>query len=418
MEEKAAKNEDGTLNYEAMSGSDVVDEIFFKDGKETAKGQEFVGKLDKFRNDLLKLMPDASDDLKSKINKRFNASDIKSGKKGVEPYLEAKYEGFPLIASITNISKIQSDIKTTETEVYTTLVGGQMKSDVSLKKFEAMVVFDKNAYYPGEKLKGKIVLAKKDESLTATKVIVNGASVNKENIKAGQVDLSRSAGNVGEHELKGKFYFMENGEEIAIDIMGGKYSVIPMPNQAVISADKMNVVYRGVPNPISISIPGIPDNKVTGSAPGMTKKGTGKYVMNPPAQRELTISATGTLPNGKKVNTSKKFRVKGIPAPTGQISSQDGYLKMSKGNLAKKSVGAVLKDFVFDLDVYVTGFSVKVPGKPTIKVSGTRFNAAASRAIQKAKRGDVILIFDIKSKLRNSSYILKNTSQVSVEITS
>ena len=43
------------------------------------------------------------------------------------------------------------------------------------------------------------------------------------------------------------------------------------PNAAVIAADKMNVVYRGVDNPMTISIPGIPDNKVTGSAAGLSK---------------------------------------------------------------------------------------------------------------------------------------------------
>ena len=48
--------------------------------------------------------------------------------------------------------------------------------------------------------------------------------------------------------------------------------MIPKPNEAVISADKMNVVYKGLTNPMTISIPGIPSNKVTASAPGLTKK--------------------------------------------------------------------------------------------------------------------------------------------------
>ena len=52
---------------------------------------------------------------------------------------------------------------------------------------------------------------------------------------------------------------MENGEPVEIPIKS-TYAVIPKPNSAVISADKMNVVYRGVANPMTISIPGIPDN--------------------------------------------------------------------------------------------------------------------------------------------------------------
>ncbi len=412
-------NSDNKKDYEAMSNPDEVDNMFFLKGKQTAKGQEFVSKLDTYRNDVLKLLSDtANSELIAKINKRFNTNDDKSGKKGVVPFLESKFEGFPLIASVTNISRLQSDIKTTESEVYGSLVGGQMKSDVSLKKFEAMVVFNKNAYYPGERLEGKIILAKKDESLTATKVIVNGAPVNAKDIQAGQVILNRSAGNVGDKELKGKFYFMENGEEIAIDIVGGKYAVIPEPTTAVVSADKMNVVYRGLDNPITISIPGLPTNKVNASASGLTHKSGDSYNMRPPAAREVTISVSGKMPSGKSITRTKKFRVKGIPAPTGMVSSRSGFLKYSKGNLSKKSIGAELKDFVFDLDIYVTGFSIKVPGKPTIKCNGTKFNSQALRAISKAKRGDVILIFDINSKIRNSTQLLKNTSQVSIEITS
>jgi len=407
-------------DYEAMSGSNKVDALFFIEGKPTKLGEDFEHKIASYRESVKKLVgTDFDSEILAKIEKRFNTEPDVVGKKGKEPWLESRFEGFPLISCVTNITKLQNDVKTTENEIYSTLVGGQLKSDVSLKNYEAMVVFSKNAYYPGERLEGKIVLGKNDPTLTATRVVVNGGKIGKENIQAGQVKLSRSAGNVGEHELKGKFYFMENGEEIEIPIVGGKYSVIPKPNEAVISADKMNVVYRGVANPITISIPGVPNNKVTGSASGLSNKGGGKYVMNPPKQREVKISVTGKLPNGTSVSSSKVFRVKDIPSPTGTIRGGTGYQKMSKSSLLKSTIGAKLQDFVFDLKIGVAGFSVKVPGKPTINVRGTRFDAAAIRAINKARRGDAIIIFNIKAKLtNNSSYHLKKTAGVTVEITS
>jgi gliding motility-associated protein GldM len=191
-----------------------------------------------------------------------------------------------------------------------------------------------------------------------------------------------------------------------------------MPNQAIISADKMNVVYRGVSNPISVSMPGVSANKIRVSAPGLSPSGKG-YVMRPPAAREVTITVNATLPNGKPVTSKKVFRVKGIPSPTGLVRGGDGYQKMSKSGLLKSSVSSQLKDFVFDLKIGVASFKVKVPGKPSITCKGTRFSAEAKRAIGKAKRGDVITIFDIKSVLlNNSSYLLKKTSGCTVEITS
>ena len=39
----------------------------------------------------------------------------------------------------------------------------------------------------------------------------------------------------------------------------------------------MNVVYRGVQNPITISIPGIIDSKVRASAPGLKRVRRSKY---------------------------------------------------------------------------------------------------------------------------------------------
>ncbi len=61
------------------------------------------------------------------------------------------------------------------------------------------------------------------------------------------------AGNVGDKDIKGTIYFMENGEEVPVPFKSS-YSVIPEPSHAVVSADKMNVVYRGLQNPITVSI--------------------------------------------------------------------------------------------------------------------------------------------------------------------
>ena len=49
----------------------------------------------------------------------------------------------------------------------------------------------------------------------------------------------------------------------------GQYVVVPKPNQAIISADKMNVVYRGVPNPFQFQYQVFHLDKVKTSAPGM-----------------------------------------------------------------------------------------------------------------------------------------------------
>jgi hypothetical protein len=70
------------------------------------------------------------------------------------------------------------------------------------------------------------------------------------------------------------------------------------------------------------------------------------------------------------------------------------------------------------LKLKVNSFKVKVPGQVTVLVRGTTFNAAAKKVLAKAKRGDVITIYDIEATvIGNSSYKLKKVLPVSIEVT-
>ena len=51
---------------------------------------------------------------------------------------------------------------------------GKLKIEASLTNFDAIVVPDKTAFFSGENFTGTIILGKKDNTLTADKVIVNG----------------------------------------------------------------------------------------------------------------------------------------------------------------------------------------------------------------------------------------------------
>ena len=83
-------------------------------------------------------------------------------------------------------------------------------------------------------------------------------------MQQGKTILDFPAGNVGERDIEGEFQFKEGDSIVTIPIKSS-YAVIPKPNSAVISADKMNVVYRGVKNPMTISIPGVSIRKRDGT---------------------------------------------------------------------------------------------------------------------------------------------------------
>ncbi len=404
--------------YEVMDKGDFLDERWFGPNGPKQEGKDFLDKLAGFKDGVKEVLGETYPEIISGVEKDFATEKIEN-KDGIKvDWLDYHYKGFPMVASLTKLTQLQADVKKTESEVLSAMLQGQLTSEVSLSNYEAIVVADKSAFFSGEKFAGKIVLGKKDKTLKAHKVIVNGEELPAESMQEGQTILDFPAGNVGEQDIIGEFQFKEGDSIIKIPIQSS-YSVIPLPNSAVISADKMNVVYRGVSNPMTISIPGVAS--VSAKAPGLKASGkSGKYLMNVTTlkAREVKIEVSGKLPNGKVVSDSKKFRVKDIPRPVGTVRGEDSAVKMQRSALNVSSIGAILPDFDFDIKLKVSGFKFKVPGQPTVRVSGSRLNSQAKATLKKAKRGETVQVFDIEAKLAsNSSYRLKKVSPIIVELT-
>ena len=413
-----AKIED-PQDYEVQDRPDFLDQKFFNGDILSKEGQVFIDKIAAFRDGVIELIGDSYPEIAADVESRFSTAPEKNRKGQEIRWLNYHFEGFPMVASKTKLTQIQADIKVTQNEVLQAMLAGEQVKQLSMKNYEAIVVPDKTAFFNGENFKGKVVLGRFDGTLNFEKVIINGKEMT--NIAGGQVVLDFPAGNVGEQDLKGELQFKEGDSIITIPI-NSSYAVIPKPNAAVISADKMNVVYRGVENPMTISIPGV--GSVTANAPGLTPAGgAGKYMMNATGiqGREVKISVSGKLPGGETVSDSKTFRIKDIPRPTGTIRGEDGGggpVRMQRQGLEISNVGAALMDFDFDLSLNVTGFSFKVSGQPTIKVSGNKLSSEAIGSLKRAGRGETVQIFDINAKLSgNSSYQLKKISPVFVELT-
>jgi gliding motility-associated protein GldM len=261
----------------------------------------------------------------------------------------------------------------------------------------------KGAYYQGEKFDGSIVLGRVDESTVPDQVDLklNGRKLSKGTdftIEGGQVKLNVTASSVGDQTIEGKLIFKQDGEDIEVPV-NQAFQVITRPNQAIVSADKMNVVYRGVDNPITVSMPGVSENNVSASAPGLQKVSGSKYNLKPSTGTEVKINVTGTI-DGQSFPSSAVFRIKSLPRPTGTIRGQipDGKpIGISKSALSRSPVGAEFENFDFDITAVVKRFSVRVPGRPAITVSGNTFDSAAQQLLNFTNSGDVLTIFDIRA---------------------
>ncbi len=407
-------------DYQVMDKNTVLDNIFFvSGGKYSEEGQEFVNKINSYREEVSALLSEpAYADLRSDVAKRFSTGDengkVKDRENVSRDWLEYHYYGFPMVASITKLTQIQADIKHVESNVLSKLLEGELISQVSIDNYQAIVVLDKNAFYQGEQVTGRVVLGRYDDKTVPTRIDNLPGS----KIENGQAVFSFGAGAVGEHDIKGQFVFTEGGEEKPVEIVG-KYVVVPKPNSATISADKMNSIYRGVDNPMTISFAGISDNNVTASAPGLRSVGSGgKYMWRPDAIQgtEATVSVTGKLPDGTSVSDKKTFIVRNIPAPVASIRGREGTHRGNKNDLLNSTVAVKFPDFVFDINVNVTQFEVSVPGSPRVVCQGNRFNAAAQAAINKAKVGDIVVIGNVKTQIPGSPVIIRDSSPFAWEI--
>ena len=190
---------------------------------------------------------------------------------------------------------------------------------------------EKGAYYQGENFDGSVILGRKGaQNPNRVELTLDGRELDESEYELipGGIKLDIAAGSPGDKEIKGELIFLNDGVESRIPV-DQTFSVISKPNSAVISADKMNVVYRGVDNPMTISIPGIPDNKVRASAPGLKKGRGSKYVMNPGRGKTVKIVATGTLPTVNQF-LPLLHRIKNLPPPTGTVRGEFGSFKIAK----------------------------------------------------------------------------------------
>ncbi|MEC9134990.1 MAG: gliding motility protein GldM [Bacteroidota bacterium] len=423
--EKQREKDPELKEYAQMDKGEALDVIFFKEGGGEA-AQEFIDMINTYKMHVIQVFGSQYPEYIEMVEARFFTGDennnIKNRDGMDQPWLNSNFQGFPLVSSLAKFSMMQNDIRQTEHDVFATLMGKELKmsSNVNESNYISLLKTEKGAYYQGEKFDGSVILGRKGGAQNPNRVDIkiDGRPLQENDYEliAGGIKLNVSAGSPGDHEITGDLIFLNDGVESKIPV-NQSFAVISKPNSAVISADKMNVVYRGVENPMTISIPGIPDNKVRASAPGLKRRKGSKYSLTPGRGREISIKASGSLPDGKTVSTITKFRIKGLPSPSGVVLGETGSVSVPKSALANQKISATFEDFDFDLPIRVVGFTLSVQGFPDVIVSGDRFDDKAKRTLRSARSGSKVTIFDIKVKAtKNPNLQLQKCRPVIVQI--
>lgn len=172
----------------------------------------------------------------------------------------------------------------------------------------------------------------------------------------------------------------------------------------VVSPTKMNVFYRGVPNPVEVSVPGVPGDKLEVRISGdnkIRKQGDGTYIVEPGKSKEAKITVSATMPDGsKKTLPASDFRVKRIPDPVPSFAGKTPTDRTISKNtvLGAPGVSAKMQSFDFDVKVTVKSFSISVSRDGALverKSNSNRLTSDMSELLKRVGRGNVIYIEDI-----------------------
>ncbi len=378
---KNKKNKDATTRY-------LVDQ---------GKGEQLKSKIIAAREDFLNYIePEEREAFKSKIALEVDDKSWKEAKKKAS-WADFNFRQMPVGAVQPILTKFINDAKATESAVlnhYLEKVGG---TDVVFDKFEVVSAPEKSYIVTGDTYKSKIFLGAASDNVDELNVSVNGRSLSVEN---GVAEYTASASSTGIKKYTARISFKNpvTGEPTDVE---RQFEYEVGERSVSVSADKMNVFYIGVDNPVTISAAGVSSNKLnvtTGS--GITIKSTGgsSYVVtaNTPGKSSVNVSGGG-LPS-----TSKEFRVKRIPDPVPKLSGERGGGIPNGVFRAQLGLIADLEDFDFEARCEIIGFQlVRVARRQDPEPasnSGGRFNDAAQRLVNKAAPGDRYFFEDIKAK--------------------
>ena len=354
---KEADGEDGDLdNIRNKEDMEAANQVMLAPGR--GRGQELFDAVNNYRKQMLEMAIGTRQKRTiSEILTTTIPEDMRTLGKNGQEYL---FESMPAAAAVTLLSTLQSSVRYTEGEILHTLEQNIDVKDIRVNELNAFVIPNSQTIVRGDKFSARIVMAAVDTTMVPDIYIGNQKVSLKDNI------YERVCGATGDFTLAG---YMEtvngNGDKVRRDF-SQKYTVVDP--SATVSADLMNMLYAGYSNPISVSVPGVPLNKIQATMTGGTLQpvGPGKYIARPTKVGENAIITVTSTNTGRPQQMGQfTFRVRKLPDPTPFIPFKDEQGNPSRfkgGRLAKGSlmgidgIGAAIDDGILDITFKVVSF--------------------------------------------------------------
>jgi len=379
-------NPDNLQNREDL---EAANQIMLAPGR--GRGEELKKAIDNYRDGILAMVTDS-------VKRQHIASDlttaVPSGILG-KNWQEYMFEAMPAVAAVTMLTKLQNDVRNAEKEVLHTLVQNIDVKDIRVNALDAFVIPNSQTIVQGDRFTAHIVMAAIDTT-QVPEIYIGGQQVN----LPGNV-YETVCSRTGDFTLSGYIQTINgNGDPIRRDFEQ-KYTVVEP--SATVSADLTRMLYAGYNNPISVSVPGVPLNKISASMTNgtLTPNGAGKYIARPAKiGQDAVITVTSTNTGRPQTMGTFAFRVRKLPDPTPYIDIKDEAGNPSRfkgGNMAKGSlmavetIGAAIDDGILDIGFRVLSFETvffdNMGNAKPLASDGANFSAAQKEQFRRLSRG-------------------------------
>lgn len=360
-------------------------------------GQDLLARLTSYKKNMLAIDPIIAAEFKNSLQIDLETPPTKAHGGAKHTWQGAYFRMVPTVAAITMLSKFQNDVKTTENKLVAFC--HQQVGQVMLRfdAFEAIVGQNSKYLMPGQEIEITAGLGAFSKAKLPT-VTIGGSRVPLN--EKGMAIWKTNGGGIGTHTIPVTVAFTDQDGKEQTRTFPVEYTV--GQSATAISLTKMNVLYIGVDNPVSIASSGGAEKlapSIVGGGGSLSKVGPGQYIARVSSVTDdcrIVVNVDG------KTQGQQVFRVRTIPDPVATVGGFASGENVNAGAFrAQGGVAAWIKDFPFELKYSVQSFVLEADTEEGDIVeapcTGNTWSPLAARLVRNVKPGQLVTIRDIRA---------------------
>ncbi|MBS1574782.1 MAG: gliding motility protein GldM [Bacteroidetes bacterium] len=361
---------------------------------EKGEGKTLYKMLEEYKKNVLSVDPEITKEFESTLP--IDLSTPKSENKGNKTWEAAYFRMVPTIATLTILSKFQNDVKNTENKIVSYCHNKVGQVAVRFDTYAAIVGQSSSYVLPNQQIEITAGVGAFSKAAKPT-ITIGGSTVEVGDDGAAHQKITASS--IGEHDVPVTIvYTDQEGKQQTIKETI-KYTV--GQSNAAVQLDKMNVLFIGVDNPITVSGSGSADKlkvSISGGG-GVLNGGNGHYTARVNQETDECIVSV-TTPDGKV--TPVRFRVRSIPDPTPMVGQNKSGDMPAGAFKSQAGVRAIVENFFYETQFNVVSFRMTGEGDGFADGIEDAVNSGATwkeaqKIVSKARPGSFITIEDIRA---------------------